>query len=204
MIMSQTDQQKWDKRYREGAYAERPHPSAWLLHCLANMVQTAQGTLALDLACGAGRNSIYLARLGYRVDAVDIAGEALRRGKLRAQTEAVTGINWLQQDLDDWRASALSGYGLVLISRYLDLTMVTDIAGRLLPGGYLICEVHLQTSAAVAGPAGNEFRAAPGALKAAAGELEMIEYSEGLVTDPDGSVVAVARLLATKAQGSKQ
>jgi tellurite methyltransferase len=197
--MSQADQQKWEKRYREGAYAERPHPSAWLLHCSASMTQTAQGTHALDLACGAGRNSIYLARLGYRVDAVDIAGEALRRGTLRAQTEGVTGICWLQQDLDDWRAGAQPGYGLVLISRYLDLTLVAAIAGRLLPGGYLICEVHLQTSAAVAGPSGSEFRAAPGALKAAAGKLEMIEYSEGLVTDPDGSVVAVARLFGRRA-----
>src|SRR5689334_10503914 len=40
---------------------------------------------ALDLACGAGRNAIYLARLGWRVTAVDSSPAAIARLRERAE-----------------------------------------------------------------------------------------------------------------------
>src|SRR3970282_2133468 len=63
--MSQAERLRWDERYRTGAYTDRKHPTALLAEWVS---QLAQGR-ALDVACGAGRNSLYLAANGWGVDA---------------------------------------------------------------------------------------------------------------------------------------
>lgn len=196
--MSTADKQKWETRYREGAYAERTHPSAYLKHALDVIVKPPPSYKALDLACGAGRNALYLAANGFEVDAVDIASEALQRGQQAAAVASVDHIFWREHDLDQTLDPALTHYGLIIMMRYLDVPLLSDMAKRLASGGYLLSEVHLQTDQVVAGPSSNNFRAAPGELKSAAEGLDIIEYTEGLETDPDGSTVAVARLLARK------
>ena len=75
--MSQSDRDKWDQRYREGAYAARKHPSALLVEWLPKLAIDASEPCAIDLACGIGRNTLYLAQQGWRVSAVDISGVAL-------------------------------------------------------------------------------------------------------------------------------
>ena len=196
--MSNLDRKKWDMRYREGAYAERSHPSVWLVECLAMMQPPVH--MALDLACGAGRNSLYLASQGYDVDAVDIAATALLQGSQAAELASIKSIQWIEQDLDDGLPDELSGYGLVIMVRYLDIALLREAAKRLVPGGYLLAEVHLQSDQPVAGPSSAAFRAAAGELRSAGADLEIIDYSEGLVLDPDGSEVALARLLAQKTE----
>lgn len=85
---------------------------------------------------------------------------------------------------------------MILIVRYLDLSLVTAAVERLRPGGYLVCEAHLQTDEPVIGPRDGNFRVTPGELRAAAGALQVVEYWEGLTSDPDGRAVALARLVA--------
>ncbi|MEX2332636.1 MAG: methyltransferase domain-containing protein [Pseudohongiella sp.] len=197
--MSDADREKWDNRYREGAYAERGHASAYLVECLP-LMQPPRAR-ALDLACGAGRNALYLASQGFTVDAVDIATEALLRGSQAAEAASLQGINWVQQDLDAGLPGGLDDYGLIIMMRYLDITLLRAAAQQLLPGGYLLAEVHLQTDQKVAGPSGSAFRAVAGDLKTAATDLDIIDYSEGLELDPDGRQVALARLLARAVTG---
>jgi len=194
--VSDTDRKKWDTRYREGAYVARTHPSVYLVDCLSTIQPPVQK--ALDLACGAGRNSLYLASQGFEVDAVDIAAEALLRGKESAQTAQIEGIHWIEHDLDDGLPASLETYGLIIMMRYLDIALLSSAVGNLVPGGYLLAEVHLQTDQQVSGPVGNRFRAADGELRGAATGLEVIQYTQGVCHDPDGSMVALARLLAKK------
>lgn len=231
--MSEVDRQKWEKRYREGAYAALSHPSACLVqafaviqpaaprpspaypsqacstpgsatdeqHCASAVsLSTVGNTIpaALDIACGAGRNSHWLASHGYQVDAVDISAEALARGRQHAEAAGLTGISWHQHDLDTGLPEAFSGYQLIIMMRYLDIALLQLSVARLLPGGYVLAEVHLQSDKAVAGPSGSAFRAEPGALQRAAHGLELIDYFEGVTIDPDGRQVALARLLAKK------
>lgn len=192
--MSETDRQKWQTRYREGAYAEREHPSACLVGWLPSIKPPVKK--ALDLACGAGRNALYLAEQGYHVDAVDISALALQRGQAVAESRGLNRIDWLECDLDETLQSALDAYGLIIMMRYLDTSLIASMANRLVPGGYLIAEVHLQTDQPVAGPSSEEFRAAPDELRDAVQALQVIEYFEGVTQDPDGSDVALARVLA--------
>ena len=97
--MSDEDRKKWDTRYQDVAYAARRHPSVYLVECLS--VIRPPVMQALDLACGAGRNALYLASQGYHVDAVDIASAALQRGRRAAQAASLSHINWIDQDLDE-------------------------------------------------------------------------------------------------------
>lgn len=201
--MSVDDRDKWERRYREGAYRDRTHPSTLVAEYVPDIVATQRAAgddtplVALDLACGAGRNALHLAGLGYRVDAVDIAGEALTRGeRIATLAQPPLPVSWIEHDLDHGLPRGLGDYDLILIVRYLDLSLVTAAAERLRPGGYLICEAHMQTSQPVIGPHDDTFRVAAGELRAAASALQVVEYWEGHTTDPDGRAVALARLVA--------
>ncbi|WP_433598082.1 class I SAM-dependent methyltransferase [Nocardia sp. CA-135953] len=54
---------------------------------------------ALDLGCGTGRNSVYLARHGWRVTGVDMVEEAISKAQERARAEEVTGIRFVHADI---------------------------------------------------------------------------------------------------------
>lgn len=200
--MSRRDRDKWNDRYRQGAYALRTYPSALVAEHVPGIlgVQSARDDAApalraLDVACGAGRNALYLARLGYRVDALDISREALASGRRAAAAEHLD-ISWIEHDLDLGLPRGIATYDLVLVMRYLDLSLVTAVAERLNPGGYLISEVHLVTDQPVIGPRDPNFRVRPGELRRAAPMLDVGDYWEGLAQDPDGRAVALARMVA--------
>ncbi len=199
--MSDADRDKWQRRYRDGAYLQRTRPSAIVAEhapeiLVSQRARDGTRTLeALDLACGAGRNALYLARLGYRVDALDIAEAALERAR-QAASNAGLAVSWSCRDLDQGLPRGLGTYDLILLIRYLDLSLVSAAVERLRPGGYLISEVHLASDAPVIGPRDPNFRAAPGELRTAASALQTVEYWEGLTSDPDGRQVALARLVA--------
>lgn len=202
--MSDADRDKWNARYRQGAYAQRTQPSQLLTEHVPEIVATQRAVAgrdatlrALDVACGAGRNALYLAGQGYRVDAVDVSAEALARGR-RAAAEQGLVVSWIRRDLDQGLPRRLPDYDLVVVMRYLDLSLLSAAAERLRPGGYLICEAHLQSDQPVIGPRDPNFRAAPGELRAAAAALEIAEYWEGHTQDPDGRAVALARLVACR------
>ncbi len=201
--MSDEDRQRWDQRYTQGAYRDRDHPSEILARtCTDGTLPVVENALrvprALDVACGAGRNARYLAGLGYAVDAVDISAVALARGRELAARAGLT-VNWLEADLESAASGWLPGatYDLIVVIRYLNLPLVSELGRHLIAGGILLCETHLQTQASVAGPRGARFRAAPGALAQAAQGLQILVSEEGLLTDPDGRTACLARLIAT-------
>lgn len=194
--MSSAERDKWDARYRDGAYESRTHPTALLASWLP---QLPRGR-ALDVACGAGRNALFLAANGYSVTALDISRVALERGR-RSAEERGLAIDWRCADLDGDLALALPAgpFDLIIWVRYVHRTLLPQLIARLAPGGALLCEQHLLTGQAVAGPTSAEFRLAPGELSAAAHGLRIEHSFEGLVADPDGRSVALAQLIGKPA-----
>src|SRR5947207_8623932 len=57
---------------------------------------------ALDLGCGTGVYSVYLARQGYEVTGLDFIPQALEMARKRSATENVS-VNWVQHDLLAWQ-----------------------------------------------------------------------------------------------------
>ncbi len=193
--MSHADRLKWDERYRAGSYAARPHPTQLLADRLADLPRGR----ALDVACGAGRNALFLAAAGYEVDAVDLSSVGLERGA-RTAAERGLAINWIEADLDPPSPEALpkNDYALIVLVRYVNMALIPLLAERLADRGCLVCEQHLKTARDVAGPRNPAYRLEPNELQAAASNLSVMFYREGIVQDPDGRQVALAQLIACR------
>jgi len=201
--VSERDREKWNARYRDGAYAERAHPSRlierWVPRVRALLEADAPDNhpRALDVACGAGRNALWLAEAGFEVDAVDISEAGLERARASAAARGV-GVDWHCLDLEAGLPAGFGEYDLIVVIRYLNRDLLRELAARLRPGGFLLCEIHMATDAAVIGPTSAEFRIAPGELRQLLNGLEILELEEGLFDDPDGRPVALARVVGRR------
>ena len=111
--MSDADRARWNAKYVAGEYAGRTHATPLLTVWIDRLPRGR----ALDVACGRGRNAIYLAANGYSVDAVDISGVALERARERADTEGVD-VNWIVADLDHHDVER-EAYDVVVVARFL-------------------------------------------------------------------------------------
>jgi SAM-dependent methyltransferase len=195
--MSRSERLKWDERYRTGAYTDRKHPTALLAEW---MPQLAPGR-ALDVACGAGRNSVYLAANGWQVDAVDISPVGLQRARDNAATEHVE-VQWIQADLEEDPGTVLptGPYDLIILARYVNAQVYLPLIERLGGRGVLLCEQHLVSTQDVIGPKSAAYRLRHNELLRAAivpapTDRRVLYYREGLVTDPDGRRAALAQLV---------
>jgi len=79
---------------------------------------------ALDIGCGTGVYSVYLAKQGYQVTGLDFIPKALEMAEKRRQMENVK-INWVQADLLDWQTT--ERFDLILDSA----TLHTIRAGKM-------------------------------------------------------------------------
>ncbi len=115
-------------------------PNAWLEE-LAPRLGTGR---ALDLACGAGREAVYLASLGWEVVGVDVLPDALERAAALAARcrEAIERVEWVLADLegDAGFVPPRPPYDLVAGFRFLDRPLLARVADWLRPGGHLVWE----------------------------------------------------------------
>ena len=190
--MSDADRKKWDQRYRAGDYAARIYPSEILEQWLPKLPSGR----ALDVACGAGRNAMFLASHGYQVDAVDISSEALRRAADDAR-ERELKVNWVVADLDDGQLPG-GDYDLVVVARYIDRDLIPRLRDVLKPDGFVIYDHHLLTTRQVDGPSSSRFRVAPNELLALFAGFRILFYDECVSADRDGRDMALAKLVACK------
>jgi tellurite methyltransferase len=193
--VSHAERDKWNERYLKGAYEDRTHPTVLLADWLPRLPRGR----ALDVACGAGRNALFLAAQGYAVDAIDISSVALGRTE-RAATEHGLEVTPICADLDENPELALpdQSYELIVVVRYVNAALMPLLRRHLSSGGALLCEQHLVADVEVAGPRGAAFRLAPNELRAAAAGMHVHFYREGIVIDPDGRSVCLAQLVATR------
>lgn len=189
--MSEQDRIKWNQRYAGNTY-RKGNPVSLLEDWLPRL----PAGKALDVACGAGRNAIRLAQAGFEVDAIDISAEGLELGRQKAASLGLE-ISWIEHDLD-LPYPFDTDYQVILILWYVDLELVARLAGCLAPGGYLLCEEHLQTDAEVVGPGNRNFRVAPGALRGAVADLEVLLDRESIRENEMGEAMASARIVARR------
>jgi len=196
--LSRADLEKWDSRYRDGAYASRTHATR-LVERFASGLAAGR---ALDVAAGTGRNALFLARLGFEVDAVDISGVGLSRMAAEASARQLE-VRAFEADLEHGIPETPgigACYDLIVMTRYVNLPLVDSLIDRLADGGIFISEQHLKTGHDVVGPKSPEFRLAPNALLDAARRLRIHYYREGLVTDPDGRRAALAQVVGSNGE----
>lgn len=138
--MSLKDKEKWDNKYLKKSQLLRPRDASanlkeWLTHCT--------GTKALDLACGSGRNSIYLAKCGFEVDSLDIASLAIDALDAEAKKQNLTSnINTFLVDLDTYKIKQKM-YDIIVMANFLDRDVLKRAKDALKTNGILFVETYM-------------------------------------------------------------
>ena len=140
--MDGVDAAGWDERYRASASVWGAEPNRWVAEQLADL---PPGT-AVDLACGEGRNAVWLAGRGWRVYAVDFSTVALEKGReLERLQQPPIAIGWLVGDVTEFVPPEPVDLALIC---YLQLpaaarrSAVRTAAESLAPGGTLLVIGH--------------------------------------------------------------
>lgn len=135
------DANAWDERYRGDERVWSAEPNRWV----ARETGGLRPGRALDLAAGEGRNAVWLASRGWRVDAVDFSPVAVRKIETAADYHQ-EAVNATVADVTRYTPDE-GAYDLVLVS-YLHLPRpemqgVLERACRAArPGGTLLLVGH--------------------------------------------------------------
>lgn len=187
--MSEEDRSKWDQRYAEDSHRKRTQPGEFI----AQWIDRVTVGKALDVACGLGQKSMFLAETGFQVDAIDVSAIGLERASQQAVAQGLD-INWVQHDLDQ-PYDFSQKYDLILVMWYVDLPLIRRLCEQLAPGGYLLCEEHLacdNESGEFIGPKNASFRVAPNALREAVVGFDVCYYDEYVGVSEDHQVLGQA------------
>ena len=148
---------------------------------------------ALDLACGEGRNSIYLASKGFDVDAIDISDATLNKGRAAA---GGLKINFVVADLEVFQIPENS-YDLIINFNYLQRSIVPGIKRGLKAGGYIVFETYTLEHQQFGRPFNPEFLLKPNELLTMFNDLHIIYFKEGVVEE-GGRKKGIASLVGRK------
>ncbi|CAM3672755.1 tellurite resistance protein TehB [Vibrio aerogenes CECT 7868] len=104
----------WDEIYNTAAYVYGTEPNQFLQEAVLHI---PKGNI-LCLGDGEGRNSIYLAKLGYNVTAIDLSLVAINKARKLADEHQVQ-INHIHENLEHFKFGAHQWDGIVSIFCHL-------------------------------------------------------------------------------------
>jgi SAM-dependent methyltransferase len=135
------DREAWNRKHAEGEHHFGGRPNRFLV---AEVDGLAPGR-ALDVACGAGRNAVWLAERGWRVTGVDFSDVALAAARELA-AEAGVEVEWFEADVLDYVPEP-DAFDLVCVL-YLQLPaderqlVLARAARAVAPGGTFVLVGH--------------------------------------------------------------
>jgi SAM-dependent methyltransferase len=182
----------WNERHAAAVWNDQP--ADWLLAQRELLADQPRGH-ALDIACGGGRNTCFLAELGFDVDALDISDVAIERVR-RLAAERDLPITASRVDLSELRGFPRPPYEVVIDFFYRERALFGLIADALVPSGLLFFQTFV--GARPDGAFGPRFGLESGELRASFSALEIIHYDELEIGDADRGRRTVARLAARR------
>jgi tellurite methyltransferase len=130
---------EWDERHRGAAERDDAAPLPLVIEIALEM----KPGHALDLACGAGRNALWLAEHGWSVTAVDGSPAAIELVRKRAVERGVS-VDAQVVDLEKGEYTIEpSHWDLVVISYYLQRNLFEPAKHGVVSGGVLVAIVLL-------------------------------------------------------------
>jgi 2-polyprenyl-3-methyl-5-hydroxy-6-metoxy-1,4-benzoquinol methylase len=135
------DREDWNRKHGEAGPLFGVEPNRFLVAEVEDLAPAR----ALDLACGAGRNGVWLAELGWSVTGVDFSEVAIANARRLANERGVE-VEWIRADLREW-APAAAAFELVAVL-YLQLPgperrlVLGGAAAALAPGGTMLVVGH--------------------------------------------------------------
>lgn len=135
------EREDWNRKHGAGGLLFGAEPNRFLVDEVAGL---APGR-ALDLACGSGRNAVWLAQQGWQVTGVEFSDVALEQARALAAERGVDA-EWIEADLRTWEPPARA-FDLVVI-QYLHLAwadmspILIRAAEAVAPGGTMLVVGH--------------------------------------------------------------
>jgi SAM-dependent methyltransferase len=197
------DREHWNRRYSDPKLVWTSEPNRFLV---AEVGSLRPGR-ALDIACGEGRNAVWLAAQGWDVTGVDFSEVGLEKARELARERGVQA-QWIAADLNDYTPDTAS-FDLVIVL-YLQVaasprrTIVRRVAGAVAPGGTFLLVAHDASNLerGYGGPQDASVLYSPADVVAdlAGAELtvERAETVERPVDTPDGPRVALDALVRAR------
>jgi tellurite methyltransferase len=185
------ERREWESRHDARPDETARPPSPFLA---AHLSSLPLGN-ALDVACGEGRNALYLARHGWRVDAIDFASSGLVRLQAAASREQIT-VHALQADLEQYPLPP-ERYNVVVNIRYLQRSLFDPLKAAVRRGGMIVFETFLSDQRHVGHPKNPAYLLERGELRSRFVDFEILSYAEGR-WDSESGPAFLARMLARR------
>jgi len=179
------DKERWNRRHVEKPMRHHVEP------ILLNYIKHVNVGYALDIACGVGRNTHFLAESGFNVDAIDLSDYAL------SQVKDDEKINKIEVDLDSYNLE-VNKYDLIININYLSRRLFPQMKEALKSGGIMIFETFIVAHGDFNNPANPEFLLHTNELLHAFIGLDIIYYEEKDDTNFRGEKIRVASMIARK------
>ena len=189
----------WPHCLQAASMAESPLLQTYL----EQLREASAESPVLDLACGSGRNALWLASQEVPVVCADIRQNALDEIALAASNYLTWLTPW-QVDLEAPGSQPLAGkhFGAVLVFRYLHRPLMLAIAEAIMPGGLVIYETFTTAQPRFGRPTNPDYLLQPGELPEHFQGWEVMHEYEGVIaSDTTGNHQAVAQLVARKPLG---
>ncbi len=131
--MAQEDKERWNKKYiKKEKIPEKP------IDLIKTYEVLSPGKQALDIACGLGRHSKYLASKAYKVDALDISSVAI------SELQELKNIHPKEVDFDSYLLPK-EKYDLIICVYFLKRSLFTQMIDALKPNGIILMETFLHS-----------------------------------------------------------
>jgi tellurite methyltransferase len=147
----------------------------------------------LDIAMGAGRNAIYLARMGFEVEGVDSSEHAIQHALERAKESGVT-IQAEVADLEKNYRIKPDTYNMIICFNYLQRSLIPQIKDGLKKGGVVVYETFTVDQAQFGHPWNPDFLLRHNELMEMFRGFRCLRYREGIIEKRK----AIASMIAVK------
>lgn len=169
-------------------------PSPWVRR-FASLI--APRGAVLDVACGTGRHARLLARMGYRVEAVDRDSKLLE--VLAGEPGVSTRVADLEGDVWPFQAAAFDG---VIVTNYLHRPVFPALMAALRPDGVLIYETFMVGNENFGKPSNPDFLLKPNELlELVSNRLVVVAFEQGRVQSPKPACIQRICAMSTAAAG---
>jgi tellurite methyltransferase len=168
---------KWNRKYQERITTKEEEPKA--NDRLKSLAASLKGGDALDLACGLGGNSLFLAQLNYEVQALDVSDVAVDFIRKKAVHQHLP-IKPMVCDLTDITSIPLGkkSFDLVVITYYLDRSIFPFVKKIVNKHGYFFMETFYQSSKAENKGVSNQYKLESQELLGEFGNWKVLFYEE--------------------------
>ncbi len=164
-------------------------------------LNTENKTTVLDLACGNGRNGLYLVENEIAVTFADINTAALEQVKqytINAEHQQYMNLWSVDFEQENDFPLANKNFAAIMVFRYLHRALFDQIKQAILPAGLIIYETFTTEQAQFGRPKNPNFLLKLGELQDIFSGWEVLHSFEGIIESASGDKQAIAQIVARK------